>query len=88
MGRPRSSGRTAKSTSVSLLPHTADLLKEHNISATEAVRLYVESVLDSGESRLIERAIQKKEWEIEDLKIKLERAKAREKRVVAMQARR
>ena len=80
MGR-KATGRIARTTSVSLLPEDAKFLEEHNLSATEIVRRWVDKQRDQGESSIILLSIEKLKLELAEKERDYQQALEREDRV-------
>ena len=79
-GRPRSTGRTAKSSSVSIKAHVQLALDEHHITPTRALDQWYDWVLER-ESAWYEGALLEKQSECAMLEKKVRAAKERERKV-------
>jgi len=79
-GRPRSTGRTAKSSSVSIKAHVQLALDEHHITPTRALDQWYDWVIER-ESLWYERELTKKREECDVLESKLKVAKNRERKL-------
>jgi hypothetical protein len=80
MGR-KATGRLAHTTSVSLRAEDAAFLDEHNLSATDCIRRWIDQQRDQGEAAILLAAIQKLESELADKKRRYVLAIEREERV-------
>jgi hypothetical protein len=57
--------------SVSLYPNEIEFLKENHLSATQAVRNYIDQEIEGGYVKFLERRRTKLLWELEDLEAKM-----------------
>ena len=80
MGRPKSTGRTAISSSVSVKPHVKQALDDHHITATQALDQWYDWVLDR-ETAWYERALAIKREECAILEKKYHQGKERDRKV-------
>ena len=80
MGRPRATGRTAISSSVSVKPHVKQALDEHHLTATQALDQWYDWVLDR-EAAWYEAQLMEKREECVLLEKKFHAAGERERKI-------